>query len=527
MMNFKREEFIADTSHEAYLNAKEKFGENQFEIIESKKFTVSKYMGMVKEEKHRLVVKVKANEIQLEHSLMPARPLPSLTPGVPAVTNSQHMDNLDIPIPDFITDEGLPKLQTKAEKLTYSYNELHKPRQVNGLRSIQEGTSQPIPQKINRVNEEENSSKMLSRLIEIKNRTRVEPILRSPLMTNPMPVSPVAPAVPVTPMPTGLESITKMSGNQMSGNQVSAQFIKQCEMMMQNMQEALRQLNQEAEVVIKQDGGITCLPRGLQEVKQCLLDMETPYSVAQEIIRDIAKTLPMSDQNHPMRVAKAYEDWCIQRLKFSSELNFDQPNSPKIIALVGPTGVGKTTTIAKLAAQYALDSRNRKNVALFTLDTFRVGAADQLEYYAQHLGSTIEIIYDCSEIPGKLQEHQDKDLIIVDTAGRCQKDKAELLRLYSFLNEMPNVVKYLVLAATSKYTDMKESTENFKIVGYDRLIFTKLDETNSIGPLLAILANQDSPLAYITNGQTVPSDIKKASFEYIYHNLLENCLLFK
>lgn len=537
MIHRNVEEIIADTSHEAFLNANERYGQDQFEVIESKKFIVSKCFGIVKKERHRLVVKLKPDTgLSITSSgtgtgfASPAKAGQALPPmpKLPKTGNSQSTsDSLDIPIPDFITDEGLPRLQTKAEKLTYSFRELHKPRPVNGLRDIQEGSAQPIQQKLKKTSQDDNSSRMLEQLIEIKNRTRVEPVLRpsaKPSLSVPSFPAPNTPAGINVLGTLGLE--TAAAVNPGNNGVINVQLLRQFESMMLSLQETLKNINHDASLLTKQQDHVVCLPKGLQSIKQCLLAMETPLAVAQEIINDIARTLPLNDQNHPLRVAKAYEDWCTQRFKFSNDLSFGRKGTPKIIALVGPTGVGKTTTIAKLAAQYALDSRHRKNVAFFTLDTYRIGAADQLEHYAQHLGSTLEIIYDCNEIPQKLLEHQDKDLIIVDTAGRCQKDTKELKNLYNFLNQMPNVVKYLVLSATSKYADMKESTENFKIVGYDRLIFTKLDETNTIGPLLGIMASQDSPLAYITDGQTVPTDIKKASFDCFYHDLLANSLVF-
>ncbi len=228
-----------------------------------------------------------------------------------------------------------------------------------------------------------------------------------------------------------------------------------------------------------------------------------------------------------MQTAKAYENWCVDKLKFSDELDFDNGNGPKVIVLIGPTGVGKTTTIAKLAAIYSLSKKQKKSVAFFTLDTYRIGAPEQLEHYAQHLDINMEIIYSAADIDEKLKEHQDKDLIIVDTAGRCQKETDELKKLSKILERLPNASKYLVLSATSKYIDLIDTLEKFGLVGYDNLIFTKLDETNSIGPLLAIMLQKNTPLAYVTDGQQVPTNINKADFEYFYNNFLSNTMMFR
>lgn len=513
MRNNRFEEVVGDTSHEALLNANERFGEGSFEIVEAKQFTVPKLFGMIKKEKHRLVVKLKNNP-----SNQPTNPRLNSKANDYGKSFQKNRLDTDIPIPNFIADEGLPKLQTAEEKLTYTYGDLqHRPRKVNGLRSIQEGSSQPMPQKLDKNTDREESDKILAKLRERTNRTRIEPIQA---------VKP-APSPIITDHPNPLIDRESIRTTIINDGVVNTELLKQFEGVVQELKNTIKQLNDEAAYIAKQQNAQIILPKGLQEFKQCLLDIETPINITKEIINDIATYLPPADQEYTFKVARAYENWCVSKLKFSNELNFNLKNSPKIIALIGPTGVGKTTTIAKLAAMHALDAKNRKNIAFFTLDTYRIAAPEQLEHYAQHLGVTLEIIYHCSEIQAKLQEHQDKDLIIVDTAGRCQKETKELENLYVFLNQMPNLVKYLVLSATTKYSDMIETINNYKIVGYDRLIFTKLDETNSVGPLLAVMAQQDSPLAYITNGQMVPNNIVKADFEYFYNNLLADSIVLK
>jgi flagellar biosynthesis protein FlhF len=187
---------------------------------------------------------------------------------------------------------------------------------------------------------------------------------------------------------------------------------------------------------------------------------------------------------------------------------------PSTLILLGPTGVGKTTTIAKLAANYAFNLENRKKVALFTLDTYRIGAPAQLHQYAEIIEAKLEVLFESGDIVEARKRHVEKDVILVDTAGRCQKNADELRELKDLLSHFPDSKRYLVLSATTKFSDMQENVKRFGEVGFDQLIFTKVDETNSLGPLIALLYSSQKPLAYLTNGQNVPADFLEGSVSF-------------
>lgn len=183
------------------------------------------------------------------------------------------------------------------------------------------------------------------------------------------------------------------------------------------------------------------------------------------------------------------------------------PGQLKTVALIGPTGVGKTTTIAKLAAHFAL--LESKRVALLTVDTYRIAAVEQLKTYSQIIGIPIRIAYSPAEVEPLVRQFIGYDLLLVDTAGRSQKHQAQLSEL-KLLTDSIACETHLVLSASTKEADMLDVTQRFSAVHVDRLIFSKLDETYTYGTLLAAAATTGIPLSYFTTGQRVPEDIEIA-----------------
>ena len=185
------------------------------------------------------------------------------------------------------------------------------------------------------------------------------------------------------------------------------------------------------------------------------------------------------------------------------------PGRTRVAALVGPTGVGKTTTIAKLAAYAKLELKQR--VALVTLDTFRVAAVDQLQQYAQILQVPIHVALTVEDLRSALRFYQDRTLVLIDTPGHSPKDGEVLGQLRRFLDELPEVETHLVLSATTKPRDMADIAQRFEPLKPGRLIFTKLDETSTYGPILSTLVRVKKPLSYLGTGQEVPQDLELAT----------------
>ncbi len=191
---------------------------------------------------------------------------------------------------------------------------------------------------------------------------------------------------------------------------------------------------------------------------------------------------------------------------------------PRVVSLVGSTGIGKTTTIAKIAS--ILHLYKRKKVALFSIDTYRIGAVEQLAEYAKILRVPFEVIHNPEEVASALTKHSSSDYILVDTIGRSPKDSLEIVKLASYLQAFPSSIVFLTLAANMKLVDMLSAYDRFashlKISG---VILTKIDETDDIAPAIEFLMRTNLPLVYITTGQNVPNDIMEPKVEYLIERL--------
>lgn len=175
------------------------------------------------------------------------------------------------------------------------------------------------------------------------------------------------------------------------------------------------------------------------------------------------------------------------------------------IALVGPTGVGKTTTIAKLAANLLLQGSVK--IALVTIDTYRIAAVEQLKVYGELMNLPVEVVLTPEQLQEVFTRHEDKDLILIDTAGRSPKDEVSISELNKFLGPEFGTENHLVLAAPTRDSELQTTVDQFGRLPLHSLVFTKLDECDQRGSLLNVPLHQDLPLSYLTNGQRVPEDL--------------------
>lgn len=178
----------------------------------------------------------------------------------------------------------------------------------------------------------------------------------------------------------------------------------------------------------------------------------------------------------------------------------------RVVALVGPTGVGKTTTLAKLAALHALGKK--MTVSMITADTYRIAAAEQLRTYCDILQVPLEVVYDPEEIGAALARQHNSDLVLVDTAGRSPRNAEHMAELRRYLEELRPDETYLALSLTSNDQDAALVAEAYQTIHYDRLLFTKMDESTKVGLVYNLAVQYRRPLSYITTGQSVPDDIE-------------------
>lgn len=251
-----------------------------------------------------------------------------------------------------------------------------------------------------------------------------------------------------------------------------------------------------------------------------LQDALKAQAINEQVMQDIIRKIPqvMLLAPHDSEDAhKALSEYLHGALKTGTGIGL-KDGRPKIVALIGTTGVGKTTTIAKIAARFVLEKG--VSVALITADTYRISAVDQLRTYSDIIGLPLEIVYSAAELKSAIKKHKDKKLILIDTAGRSQNNEYQMQELKEFLAEEPGIEKHLVLSATTKERDAEKILERFSACRPDRILFTKTDETDSLGFIVNLLFDRRIALSYLTNGQSVPDDIEPARPEALARLLL-------
>lgn len=251
---------------------------------------------------------------------------------------------------------------------------------------------------------------------------------------------------------------------------------------------------------------------------QTLLDNEVDEVYINQLLEDV------------MKVARkgSSMDFILSHVYQKMILKFGNPHvitagekGPQIAFFIGPTGVGKTTTIAKIASKFKVEQG--KKVAFLTADTYRISATEQLRTYANILDAPLSVIYAPEELNAAVSKMADYDLIFVDTAGFSHKNEAQredTKKLLQMIDAEYQTIVYLVLSATTKYRDLKEICDIYRSISDYSLIFTKLDETSAYGNLLNIKLYADADISYMTNGQNVPDDIAVFQSQEIVKKLL-------
>ncbi len=250
------------------------------------------------------------------------------------------------------------------------------------------------------------------------------------------------------------------------------------------------------------------VPEELFDDYMQLVDSHVEKQVAEEIVKTLHRTLRPDHLQQRQFVREKIAEALERLLPVSGPITRTKTSGPHVVALIGPTGVGKTTTIAKLAAKLKLDENRR--IGLVTIDTYRIAAVDQLKKYADIIGSPLRVVHTPEELREAVLGMRDCDFVLIDTAGRSPKDTLKLNELRTFLEAASPEEVHLVLSATADRDCVNLAIERFGNVRVDKLIFTKLDEARHVGAVLGIVRSVRKPLSYVTTGQGVPADIEVA-----------------
>jgi flagellar biosynthesis protein FlhF len=245
------------------------------------------------------------------------------------------------------------------------------------------------------------------------------------------------------------------------------------------------------------------IPGALSKVYHHLVSIGVARSRAFLIVNTLKKNLPAEELQNEEGIYRIAEKLLAKTISMS----YGAAERRRICAFVGPTGAGKTTTLAKVAAHSALEEKVK--VGLVTTDTYRIAAAEQLKTYARIMEIPIEVVSDKTGFRKALAKLADRDLVLVDTPGKSSVEPGYVEKLRDLFRLETPVETHLLLPLTASQDSLVENLERFKPVGYQSIIFTKLDESRHYGVMYNVIDQERKPVSFVTNGQNVPQDIEK------------------
>lgn len=274
------------------------------------------------------------------------------------------------------------------------------------------------------------------------------------------------------------------------------------------MSEMMKMKTMISELSLKSELAITRIPNENQksDIEKVLFDNDVDSENIENIMMKI--------KNNKTEVTDVEKS----KIVLKEMINVTKPKLEGRIVLVGPTGVGKTTTIAKLAGRLAL--AEGKKVGLITVDTYRIGAVEQLKIYADIMNIPFKVVYNMNDMDKAIESMSECEVVLIDTTGRSSKNRMQIAELRTFVEKADTKNIQLVLSSTTKNKDMKYIIEGYQILNYNSIIVTKLDETSTYGSILNILETAKVPLSFVSTGQNVPDDIKELSADSIVSLIL-------
>ncbi len=255
----------------------------------------------------------------------------------------------------------------------------------------------------------------------------------------------------------------------------------------------------------------------LQGIQKLMLKQGVGTDLAAKWLEELKRTLEFKK---PLNGEQLKKHLALTLIKMGVETGQkgNKPKKRKIIAFVGPTGVGKTTTIAKLAAIQAI--KMQKTVALLTLDNYRIAAIEHLKAYARVIGIPMEVASSVKELKTSVRKLRNRHLILIDTPGMSQKNENQINELKDMLEGISPIQTHLLMSANTNDSNLVDIWEKFRVIPIARLIFTKLDETTAYGNIVNQLFRSKTPISYFTNGQEVPEDIEIATLENLINLMM-------
>ncbi|GAA0085585.1 flagellar biosynthesis protein FlhF [Clostridium sp. CTA-7] len=289
-----------------------------------------------------------------------------------------------------------------------------------------------------------------------------------------------------------------------------------------------KKINKEEAIIVDKNNYLNNNDKNMQnevkEIKELLNKVikNTNKEEEENEIEEYLKNIDIDDDLIKELLSKDYNN--IEEFKkyftmlLDKEINICHENLNGKVVLVGPTGVGKTTTIAKLAGRLALIEK--KKVGLITIDTYRIGAVEQLKTYAEIMNIPFKVVITLKEMENAVKELEDCDVVLIDTTGRSSKNTMQISELRAFTQKVNADHIMLVISGTTKNRDIITILNGYSELCYEKLVITKLDETSSYGGIYNIVKRSRKPIAYITTGQNVPDDIKIPSNDEIQKLIL-------
>lgn len=284
----------------------------------------------------------------------------------------------------------------------------------------------------------------------------------------------------------------------------------------QTLNYILREIKDLKANIPESSGGRNKKHETLEKISQLLVQNDFSDDFINRVIEKASSRFSLTDLDQFNNVSDAVIDWIAEEIP---EAEKTVPgDKTRVMVLIGPTGVGKTTTVAKLAALYGIGNEKRpaRKVRIITIDSYRIGAKKQIEIYGEIMRIPVSAAETKDDLKKLIALYSDADMILVDTIGKSQRDYKKLAEMNEILEGAgPGREVHLAISATTKTRDLEEIFQQFEPFGYKKVILTKLDETSQIGNIISVVAKKNKPISFITDGQKVPQDIEEYSLTRI------------